>query len=58
MYDKTCGYRRMHSELKDRDFKISEKKVREKMHEFNFKAEIRIKKDFKTYTKSEIQEEI
>lgn len=58
MYDKTCGYRRMHSELKDRDFKISEKKVREKMHEFNFKTEIRIKKAFKTYTKSEIQEAI
>ena len=48
----------MHSELKDRGFKISEKKVREKMHEFNFKAEIRIKKAFKTYTKSEIQEAV
>ena len=57
-YDKTCGYRRMHSELKDRGFKISEKKVREKMKEFCFAAEIRIKKKSKTYTKPEIQEDI
>ena len=27
-YDKICGYRKMHSELKDRGFKISEKRVR------------------------------
>ena len=57
-YDKTCGYRRMHSELKDIGFKISEKKVREKMEEFGFKAEIRIKKKSKTYIKSDIQENI
>ena len=57
-YDKTCGYRRMHSELQDIGFKISEKKVREKMQEFNFKAEIRIKKTFKSYSKSEIQQEV
>lgn len=57
-YDKTCGYRRMHSELKDRQFKISEKKVREKMKEFNFNAEIRLKKAFKTYAKSETLENI
>ena len=48
----------MYSELKDRGFKISEKKVREKMYEFNFKAEIRIKKTFKSYSKSEIQEAV
>lgn len=54
-YDKTCGYRRMHSELKDRGFKISEKKVREKMHEFNFESEIRRKKKFKTYSKPDGQ---
>lgn len=57
-YDKTCDYRRMHSELKDRQFKISEKKVREKLKEFCFNAEIRIKKSSKTYSKSEIQENI
>lgn len=57
-YDKTCGYRRMHSELKDIGFKISEKKVRKKIKEFGFESEIRIKKKFKVYTKSDIQENI
>lgn len=56
-YDKTCGYRRMHSELKDRGFKISEKKVREKMREFGFESEIRRKKKNKTYVKSDGQKE-
>lgn len=45
----------MHSELKDRGFKICEKKVREKMREFNFEAEIRRKKPSKTYSKIDAQ---
>ena len=56
-YDKTCGYRRMHSELKDIGFKISEKKVREKMHEFGFETEIRRRKKYKIYEKTEGQKE-
>lgn len=41
----------MYSELKDRGFKISEKKVKEKMHELNLVCEIRRKKPFKNYDK-------
>ena len=49
LYFKTCGYRRLHSELHDRNFKISEKKVKEKMKELNLVCEIRRKKATKNY---------
>lgn len=57
-YDKICGYRKMHSELKDRGFKISEKRVREKMNEYGFLSEIRRKKKFKNYQTSDGQESV
>ena len=43
-YFKTCGYRRMHRELHDLGWHISEKKTREKMIEFGLNCEIRRKK--------------
>lgn len=52
LYSKTCGYRRLHSELHDRNFKISEKKVKEKMKELNLVCEIRRKKPNKNYEKN------
>jgi transposase InsO family protein len=52
IYDKTCGYRRMYSELKDLNVKISEKKVREKMREYNLSCEVRRKKRSKKYQSS------
>jgi len=54
-YDKICGYRKMHSELKDRGYKISEKTVRRKMQEYNFLSEIRRKKKYKVYQKDDGQ---
>ena len=50
----------MHSELKDRNFKISEKTVRKKMQEFNLNCEIRRRKKSKNYEKKpdEIKETI
>lgn len=58
MYDKTCGYRRMHSELHDLGIKISEKKTREKMSEFGLVCEIRRKKKSKNYDKANGEEKI
>lgn len=40
-YFKTCGYRRMHSELQDLGWRISELKTREKMKELGLYCDIR-----------------
>ena len=57
-YDKIYGYRKMHSELKDRKFKISEKKTREKMSEYGFLSEIRRNKKNKNNQPSDGQESL
>ena len=57
-YDKTCGYRKMHSELKDKGFKISEKKVRENMNNYGFLSEIRRKKSWKINQIPDCQESV
>lgn len=52
-YEGTIGYRRMHSELKDAGFKISEKKVKHLNKIYGFQSKIRRKKTFKVYEKSD-----